>query len=221
MSMTTSPSQPTAPSLSGHAPVWMPTPGVPLVARLLTYAFWAALLLAVCLTVTWVRPPDRPPLRTHWTTMALTDTLQLAHPADWAVITQRQQNLSMLSVALVPGSAVRVETWVFAAPVAQTLDARDALLGRYTDYASTALIDDLPAATIAMRFAFRDSSLFGQTIPQAGAWALQSYPTATVLMIATAPQASWAETEPIFRRMLSSVAQPTPPSPAPDGAMSP
>jgi hypothetical protein len=81
--MTTPPQLPPDPEPLHQGPIWAPTPGVPVVARILAYTFAALLTLAVLMSFLVRRPPDLPVPPAKWDQYKSTMGYVLPYPAEW------------------------------------------------------------------------------------------------------------------------------------------
>jgi hypothetical protein len=74
-----------------QTPIWAPTPGVPLLARVLSYTFAAAMVLTFILTCSIQRPPSTPVMPKGWLPHTSTAGYMITYPVEWKAFTDTPQ----------------------------------------------------------------------------------------------------------------------------------
>ncbi len=74
---------PAAPEALPHGPIWAPTPGVPVAARVLSYTFAALVGMVLLMSFLARRPPDMPIPPDKWEQYKSSMGYIVPYPADW------------------------------------------------------------------------------------------------------------------------------------------
>jgi len=80
-----------APAVIPSTPVWAPTPGVPIIARLLAYAFAALMLVAMALSFLAKRPQNLPFPPQKWEYYHSEQGSIVPYPASWHLVHQTKK----------------------------------------------------------------------------------------------------------------------------------
>ena len=199
-------SMPSAPVARPMAqrPIWTPDPGVPLVARILSYFFGFLVVITIFRSCTFERPPDLPVMPGKWQTYRTPQGMSIAYPDTWTVNDRSQNGQPDYFFSL--SNSVYIEACVVESsyPLASNDDAA------FDERVEAELQKDIPGYTAQgidarsgwHRFTTSNPSSQQKT-PLQGAWTSRIQGNDAACLIAVSPSEGWPEMEQIFSYVLT------------------
>lgn len=192
------------------APVWAPTPGVPIVARMLAYSFGALMLFTVILAFAGQPPPDIPASPASWHTYTSPTGFTLPYPTDWHLSEKDEGAEDGVVFELPPGDQVRVLAIPIDIPDGADPNEIDQSLASRLGEEFDAFVPTGTATTTAgdlHLFSFSASRKW-RTHLMKGAWVTRVFPRCALVLIATAPEEGWPPMQTILTHMVEQAAYP-------------
>jgi hypothetical protein len=93
---------------NAQTPLWAPTPGVPLLARVLSYCFAGAMVLTIIASCGSWRPISLPSPPTAWKTFTSSHGYTIPYPSDWRAVDSTEYGGDDDLLTLDPGTPVQV-----------------------------------------------------------------------------------------------------------------
>jgi hypothetical protein len=202
------------PAAATMIPVWAPNPGVPIIARILAYAFAFLMLLIWALSLTQVRPPDIAPLPDQWSTYRGSQGLTMPYPTGWYTVEDpKDPNKSVLFV-LRRGGPVQVnvvplsipaDAWPQISPdkmdatvetewVVKGFDGENFALGE----GASDPLEKMHAFTFTVPHRQND-------VPMSGAWTMRTNGKQIVILLSSSPQEGWTNVKDIFTHIADNL----------------
>ncbi len=205
--------QPAKPSEASRAqmPVWSPTPGVPIISRIMAYSFGALMLLTAILEFTLSRPPDTiapPKTQADWKFYHSSMGCSVPYPGEWLFTMTTGEHGERANMAL------RTKHFTQVTVISRTLSApldeaqydgfqhgfEQSLSSSFAHFAAT---DTCPLKIGQLhRFTFDDSGFFS-TEAMSGGWALLTSGNCLVQVVAVSPRVNWPDFEKIVVDMAN------------------
>lgn len=210
-------SQPTEPA----TPIWAPTSGVPMLARILAYTFGGFMLLAFFVSCLSHPAPDIPNVPTTWNTLVLKQGSSVPYPREWHPYHVQDATgetlLSFDAISLLPSAEysngielypTHIEIIMLQLPANSEI-ARKSTVNRYI---SQVLDRRLENFNLQGGEAMLDSDenvpfIFGERRnPMSGEWTVLLHDGLALVLVGCANPEGWQATQLILHEMASRVA---------------